>query len=98
MALPRLSILSPGRKSLPRGVLLSLVALAAGMILAGFPRVDALHPTDWQALPALVACLAIADTAGCLRRRWSFYHAGVLIFLYTELMILMFVLFLWFYP
>lgn len=38
------------------------------------------------------------ETARCLGRRWSFYHAGVLILLYAELMILAMVLFLWLYP
>ena len=35
------------------------------------------------------------ETARCLERRWSLFHAGVLILLYTELMILAMVLFLW---
>lgn len=37
----------------------------------------------------------MVETARCLERRWSLYHAGVLILLYTELMILTMVLFLW---
>jgi hypothetical protein len=28
------------------------------------------------------------ETARCLRRKWSLYHAGVLILLYSDLMIL----------
>ena len=34
----------------------------------------------------------------CLGRRWSLYHAGVLIFLYTSLMILAMSIFLFFFP
>jgi hypothetical protein len=30
----------------------------------------------------------MAETARCLRRKWSFYHAGILILLYADLMIL----------
>jgi hypothetical protein len=30
----------------------------------------------------------MAETARCLQRKWSFYHAGVLILLYADLMIL----------
>lgn len=30
----------------------------------------------------------MAETARCLQRRWSLYHAGVLILLYTNPMIL----------
>jgi hypothetical protein len=37
----------------------------------------------------------MVETARCLGRRWSLYHAGVLILLYSELMILAMVLFLW---
>jgi hypothetical protein len=37
----------------------------------------------------------MVETARCLRRRWSLYHAGVLILLYTELMVLAMVLVLW---
>jgi hypothetical protein len=37
------------------------------------------------------------ETARCLGRRWSFYHAGVLILLYAELMILALALFFWLY-
>ena len=39
----------------------------------------------------------MVETARCLDRRWSLYHAGVLILLYSELMILVMVLFLWVY-
>ena len=37
----------------------------------------------------------MVETVRCLGRRWSLYHAGVLILLYTELMILAGVLTLW---
>jgi hypothetical protein len=40
----------------------------------------------------------MVETARCLRRKWSLYHAGVLILLYSELMILALVLFLCIYP
>jgi hypothetical protein len=38
------------------------------------------------------------ETARCLTRKWSLYHAGVLILLISELMILALALFFWFYP
>ena len=38
------------------------------------------------------------ELARCLGRRWSLYHAGVLIFLYTSLMILAMSIFLFFFP
>jgi hypothetical protein len=40
----------------------------------------------------------MVDTARCLGRRWSLYHAGVLILLYSELMILALAVFFWVYP
>jgi hypothetical protein len=30
----------------------------------------------------------MAETARCLKRKWSLYHAGVLILLYADLMVL----------
>ncbi len=98
MALPRLTLVQLRRKSLLRGILLALGALAACLLLAGFPYVNALHASYWQILPALAAFWSMIETARCLDRRWSLYHAGVLILLYSELMILILVVFLWLYP
>ena len=39
-------------------------------------------------LALLVAAWGMAETARCLQRRWSLYHAGVLILLYANPMIL----------
>ncbi len=85
------------QRSLARGVLLALGALAASLRLAGFPQTDALHASQWQILVALVVFWGMVETARCLDRRWNLYHAGVLILLYSELMILAMVLFLWLY-
>jgi hypothetical protein len=84
----RLSIIRLRQPSLLRAVALSLGAFAASLLLAGFPRIEALHDSPWQFLALLVAGWGMAETARCLRRSWSLYHAGVLIFLYTDLMIL----------
>lgn len=69
-------------------MLLSLGAFAASLRLAGFPNINNLHSSPWQFLALLVAAWGMAETARCLRRAWSLYHAGVLILLYTDLMIL----------
>jgi hypothetical protein len=90
----RLTLFRLGRPSLLRGVLLALGSLAASLLLAGFLDVANLHASPWQFAVAAFAALAMAETARCLGRRWSFYHAGVLILLYTELTILAMVLFL----
>ena len=96
--LPRSNIFRLRSKSLLRGLLLSLAAFAASLRLAGFPDINALHGSSWQFLVLLFACAGMAETARCLGRKWSLYHAGVLILLYSELMILALVVFLCFYP
>jgi hypothetical protein len=97
MALPRPSLFRLRQRSLARGVLLALGALAASLRLAGFPRADALHASPWQMLLAPFAFWGMIETARCLDRKWNLYYAGVLILLYSELMILALVLFLWLY-
>ena len=37
----------------------------------------------------------MVETARCLGRKWNLYHAGVLVMLYTDIMILAMVVFLW---
>lgn len=83
-----LSIFRLRQKSLVRGIVLSLGAFAASLRLAGFPRIQNLHGSWWQILALLVAAWGMAETARCLQRKWSFYHAGVLLLLYADLMIL----------
>ena len=84
--------------SLLRGIVLSLGALVAGMRLAGFPDTRNLHASAWQLLPVLAAAWGMVETARCLGHKWSLHHAGVLILLWSELMILAMVVFLWVYP
>lgn len=76
------------QKSLARAIFLSLGAFAASLRLAGFPNIENLHSSDGQILALLAAAWGMAETVRCLQRTWSLYHAGVLIFLYTNLMIL----------
>lgn len=86
------------KRSLARGIILSLGAFLASMRLAGFPDATHLHSSVWQFLPVLSAAWGMVDTARCLGRRWSLRHAGVLILLYSELMILAMTVFFWVYP
>ncbi|HUV69665.1 MAG TPA: hypothetical protein VMW15_08385 [Terracidiphilus sp.] len=95
MELPRPHLFRLRQPSLTRGILLSLGAFAASLRLAGFPVIENLHGSPWQASAVPFACWGMIETARCLRSRWSLYHAGVLILLYSELMILAMVLFLW---
>jgi hypothetical protein len=96
--LPGLSIFRFRQKSLARGIVLSLGAFAAGLLLAGFPHIDRLHGSHWQIVVLLVAGWGMGEVARCLQRRWSFYHAGVLLLLYADLMILAMIVFLAAYP
>lgn len=98
MALPRSNVFNLHRRSLVRGVVLSLAAFACSLRLAGFPDIHALHGSRWQMLAAVAAAWGMADTARCLRSKWSLYHAGVLILLYSELMILALIAVLSIYP
>lgn len=92
------SLFDPRRPSLPRGILLPILALLLSLRLGGFPDINALHSSRWQLIPACITCAGMFDLARCLGRRWSLYHAGVLIFLYTSLMILAMSIFLVFFP
>ena len=96
--LPRPNLFHLRRRSLVRGILLSVGAWAASMRLAGFPDGNDLHSSAWQFLPVLAAACGMVETARCLGRKWSLYHAGVLILLYSELMILAMGVFFWVYP
>ncbi len=86
--LPLLSIFHLRQKSLVRGVLLSLGAFVTSLLLAGFPHIESVHGSRWQYLPLAFAAWGMIETARCLRRKWSLYHAGVLILLYSDMLIL----------
>jgi hypothetical protein len=91
----RSSIFNPRSRSLVRGCLLVLLSLASAIFLSGFPRSRA---TPLLVLPALVAIAGTADTVRCMQRRWSFYHGGVLLLIYMDLMALCMILFFLLYP
>ena len=96
--LPRTYIFRLRHRSLPRGILLCVVAFLLSLRLSGFPDVNALHLTHWQIVPVLMTCWSIGETIRCAERTWSLYYAGVLILLYSEVMILGMAVFLFFYP
>ena len=86
------------QRSLLRGIVLALVAFGTSLRLGGFPNLSALHSSHWQVCAGLVAFWAMFETARCLGPRWNLYHAGVLLLLYTDLMILAMVVVLFLYP
>jgi hypothetical protein len=98
LVLPRTSIFRLRQRSILRAIVLALGAFAISLRMAGFPHIEDLHSSAWQFLPTLAILWAILEAARCLGRRWSLYHAGVLILLWTDLMILTLAVILWIYP
>jgi hypothetical protein len=90
-----LRIFNPRVHSLVRANVLVFASLSVAILLAHPPH---LRPTLWMLLPTLGVLAGTADTAHCIQRRWSFYHAGVLLCLYMDLLIITLVLFFLFFP
>ena len=90
-----LRIFNPRVHSLVRANVLVFASLSVAILLAHPPH---LRPTLWMLLPTLGVLAGTADTAHCIQRRWSFYHAGVLLCIYMDLMAVAMVLFLLVYP
>lgn len=82
------SIFRLRQKSLIRALVLSLGSFMASLRLAGFPHIENLHGSHWQIVALLVAAWGMGETVRCLHRKWDLYHAGILILVYTNLMIL----------
>jgi hypothetical protein len=92
------SIFRLRQKSLVRGIVLSIGAFIASLRLAGFPHIENLHGSHWQIVALVVAAWGMAETVRCLHRKWSLYHAGILLLLYSDLMILAMIVYLVAYP
>ena len=91
----RSPILNPRSRSLLRGCTLVLFSLGISLLLSDFPHNRA---NPFLILPAIVAMFGTVDTIRCIQRRWSFYHGGVLLCIYMDLMALCMILFFLFYP
>jgi hypothetical protein len=89
------AILNPRVHSLRRACVLVLGSLAIAIPLSHYPRIQR---APLLVLPVLVAVVGTVDTVRCVQRRWSLYHAGVILFIYMDLMTLMLMLFFLFYP
>lgn len=96
--LPRSSIFRLRQRSLLRALALSLGAFLVSLRLAGFPHIENLHGSRWQLVALVVALWGMAETFRCINRKWSLYHAGILLLLYTDLMILAMIVSLAIYP
>ncbi len=89
------ALFNPRVRSLLRGSLLVIASFPAALLLAHFPEN---HPTLLLALPALAATAGLVDHVRCMRSTWSWYHGGVLLCIYADLMILSMILFFLIYP
>jgi hypothetical protein len=83
------------RRSLARGS-----ALVFGSLLLAYVVIDVSHlrPTPLLLLPIMLSLAGAGDTARCMRKQWDFYHAGVLLLLYADLMAITLLLFLFLLP
>ena len=82
-------------RSLARGNLLVWSSVAVSFLLSDFPHNRATLLLLW---PTLGVLSGTVDTVRCIRKRWSFYHAGVLFCIYMDLMAVSMILFLLIYP
>ena len=71
------------------------MSLAAAFLLSDFPHN---RQTLLLAVPSLLAIVGTAETIRCMQPRWSFYHGGVLLLVYMDLMAVAMILFLFLYP
>ncbi len=83
------------RKSLLRPSVIVLLSLLWAFRLSHFPSN---YPTLWLVVPTLLAMAGTADTVRCMQPRWSWYHGGVVLLIYMDLMVLTLILFFLIYP
>ncbi len=82
-------------RSLARGTLLVLFSLLAAFYFSGFPQG---RQAPILVLPALLSVYGTYETIRCLQLRWSFYHGGVLLLLYMDILVIVMIVFLLLYP
>lgn len=88
-------ILNPRHRSLLRGGILVLLSLGVALLLSDFPNNRA---NAWITLPALGSIGGTIDHLRCMRTKWSWYHGGVVLMIYMDLMAISMILFFLLYP
>ncbi len=91
----QIATLHPRRKSLLRANTLVGLSFALAILLSHAPHLQA---NPWVAVPLLASFVGTVDTLRCIQRRWSFYHAGVILCLYADLMAMTLIAFFLLYP
>jgi len=95
MRLNRRAFFAPRKGSLIVASAVVLTSLALAVWISDFPHN---RPTLWLILPVLLSSAATVQTIRSIRPRWDFYHAGVVLCLYMDLMVVAIILFLLIYP
>ena len=83
------------RRSLVRANLLVFISLLIAFRLSDFPHNRA---SIWIAIPLLMALAGTLDTLRCMRTKWSWYHGGVVLCAYMDLMVVCLITFFLVYP
>jgi hypothetical protein len=91
----RYAVFNIRAKSLIRATAAVLVSVVMAFFFSGFPD---LHRSMLMLLPTALVFYGTWETIRCLRLRWSFYHGGVMLLLYMDIMAIVMILFLLLYP
>lgn len=83
------------QRSLVRANLLVFLSLLIAFRLSDFPHNRA---SIWIAIPLLMALAGTLDTLRCMRTKWSWYHGGVVLCAYMDLMVVCLITFFLVYP
>lgn len=83
------------RRSLVRANLLVLGSFLASFWLSGFPRTRA---TPLLLIPAVLAFLGMVETVRCVQPHWNLYHAGIILLLLMDMMVLCLICFFLVFP
>ena len=91
----RFAVFNIRARSLTRAGLLVVGSLVLALVFSGFPDI---RPSPILLLPAVAAGYGTWETTRCLQRRWNFYHGGVMLLLYADILVLALIIFLLLYP
>ncbi|MEZ2346386.1 permease [Terriglobus sp. RCC_193] len=91
----RMAFVDWRQRSLLRANLLVLLSLTVSFWLSNFPYNKA---NPWLVIPLLFSFIGTADTLRCMRTKWNWYHGGVVLCAYMDLMCICVILFFLVYP
>jgi hypothetical protein len=82
-------------KSLVRGSLVVLLSLIVATLISHAPH---LRVNLWLIFPLLTSVAGTGDTVRCMQRTWTWYHGGVILCIYMDLMVMTMIAFFLLYP